>query len=208
MVYFETKKVKFIFFLFFVLLGCKNSKNYVSVFSENEVNKQYCFEEIENRLTKIDGYTYLLEKTEYSSINRHILFKLLRSERKDYLESVFHFFEGSKNVEAYLMGDLENRSIILIGKALGATGIGVEYWNYQFYQLTKNEPVIEFSSLIKSPYSVYIDSIGELKHLEIEDVYPRPANGEDLKLDFIPLQIHVFNGIARKSTIEFHCYPD
>jgi hypothetical protein len=187
------------------LFGCKISSNKGSSYSENGASKMNCFEDIKDTLTKLDCYDQLLKSSSYNRINKNVLFKLVQSENNNYKEQISNFFEGSDNVETYLLGNEENRSLILIGKALGATGIGVGYWNYQYYPLNKNEPVIEFSSIIKTPYSFYIDKKGAIKHIEIEDDYPRPANGEYIKLDYLPILIHVFNKKDKKLTIEFHC---
>lgn len=67
------------------------------------------------------------------------------------------FYEYNVGVEAYKL-KFENEDILIIlGKAAGATGLGVDYWWYECYSKEQQEPIAEFMSLVRSPFSVYWD---------------------------------------------------
>lgn len=192
----------------YILYGCKMGNTDVLPYKENGANNQYCFDEIKDTLTKINDYKNMLKKCNYNLISRTHMFELLSSPNETYQERINKFYEESDSVEAFTMNNNGSLALILIGKALGATGIGVDYWNYQYYSLDKSDLAFEFSSLIRTPYSVYLDTNGEISHIEIEDDFPRPASGEAVQLDYMPLLIHIVTNYKVESTLEFPCkYP-
>jgi hypothetical protein len=119
-------------------------------------------------------------------------------------EQVNKFFEGSHNVETFLVKNKSKEIILLIGKANRATGIGVDYWNYQAFSTEVNEPMLEFPSLIKTPYAIFLNNNGKIGHYQVEDEYPRPVSGE-ANPDYFPLIITVFNGKNKESEITVKC---
>jgi hypothetical protein len=191
-----------LFVLLTVLTGCKSSPQGLP-YSKNRVNERYCFMEIKDTLAKSNNYEAGLGNSDYITIEKTDLLKMLQP-REGYLKSVNDFFDFSIDVEIYLMENGKRSYIILIGKAVGATGIGVDYWNYQCYPI-EGDTVIEFSSLVKTPYSLYIDSNGKINHIEIEDNYPSPASGEEVKLDYISLILNVFKEEVKTTSLNFKC---
>lgn len=196
--------------LFLIIWGCQipNSRNrsYSDVVLSNNldsINKRYCFAQIRDSLIKSDVIT--LAKEEQITYKKVDKAKLLKDRRIKHLsDEVTEFYEFTVFTDSYIMKYQNEELLIMIGQAAGATGIGVDYWNYRCYSLNSDLVIPEFASLVKTPFSVFIDSEGEIGHLEIEDNRPRPAGGEEVKLKYMPLLINVFRG-NKRSAIEFKC---
>ena len=202
MVYFKVKALVVV--LLATIIGCENDSHLLS-YSESGINERYCFGAMRDTLNKFNNYDAELRNSNYHYIKKVDLLKLIRSEKKVYLEQINSFFDFSSDVETYLIENKESRFLILVGGAIGATGIGVAYWNYQIYSLDKSKPVVEFSSLIKTPYSSYVDTKGRACHIEVDDDYPRPAGEIEIKLDYKPILITVFREENKEASINFHC---
>lgn len=196
--------------LFLIILGCQSpnsqNKSYFDVVLPNNldsINKRYCFSQIRDSLIKSNVLN--LAKGEQTTYKKADNVKLLKDRRvKRLSDEVTEFYEFTFFTDSYIMKYQNEELLIMIGQAAGATGIGVDYWNYRCYSLNSDLVIPEFVSLVKTPFSVFIDSEGEIGHLEIEDNRPRPAGGKEVELKYMPLLINVFSG-AKKSTIEFKC---
>jgi hypothetical protein len=172
----------------------------ISIYTE-EKNDKYCFNNIFDSLNKNE----YLDNIRYYKISDK---KSLKNFFKDkyYLKSIENFYEYNSFIENYFFEHSNKKYLILIGQAKGATGIGVNYWNYECILLTERSDIIKFSSLSRTPFSIYLNDKGRLFYLEVLDNYPRPASGEEIKLDYYPVIARLVNengNIINK--IEYDC---
>lgn len=65
------------------------------------------------------------------------------------------FYEVTAFTEAYKLTLKQKHYLLLFGQSAGATGIGVDYKEYECYEYGQKEPIMEFSSLHGSPCSVF-----------------------------------------------------
>jgi hypothetical protein len=163
-------------------------KNMFTVYNkQNKENFKYCFSIILDSLnTKepLDNNKYL-EISESTS-----LYKLYKNHYYDKIIEDFnkyHFF-----TEKYILENSNTKYLILIGQTKGATGIGVNYWNYECFPLNKKDMVIKFSSLSKTPLSIFFNTKNQLRYLTIDDNYPHPASGT-IQLDYYPIISYLYN---------------
>ena len=178
-----------------------------SIYSDDAEKETYCYNAIRDELDSKIGYKLLLKNSSYNRTDKENLLKVLKSNNQS-KEHVNKFFEGSHNVETFLVKNKRKEIILLVGKANGATGIGVDYWNYQNIFVEEDEPMLEFSSLIKTPHSIFINNTGSISHIDVDDNYPRPANGEEVQLDFFPMLVNVFNGNNKEIEFSLKCNPE
>ncbi len=146
---------------------------------------RYCFSFIRDSLEeKINIKSNKIYTIEYS--------KFRKTRNKNSFKKFDEFIEFSSDVEFFLIETNDEHLLVLIGKALGVTGVGDDYWNYCFGKLD-TEKRYEFGSLAKSPFSIFIDELGNLKYIELMDNYPRPANGSVINLDHFPVVVSVYD---------------
>ncbi len=78
------------------------------------------------------------------------------------------FYEVTTFTEAYKLSLNQKHYLLLFGQPAGATGIGVDYKEYECYEYGHKEAILEFSSLHGSPCSVFynIDN-GQIGYWEL-----------------------------------------
>lgn len=120
----------------------------------------------ENIISSIDMGEYHLSSIE-DTINKYINdvsagMPYRKTEKEELLNDysslrnqINEFYEFNIDVEAYILEIKKEKIVILVGKAAGATGLGVDYWWYKCFSEHNQEPVAEFISLAKSPYSIF-----------------------------------------------------
>lgn len=181
------KQVILYLLIIFVSYGCNKRKleikhNKDIILYTSEKNDKYCLKTI---LDSLNEHKYL-DSNKYYNVNKKESIDNFY-EKDYYSKSIDDFYLYNSFVEIYLLENLNAKYLILIGQARGATGIGVDYWNYECLLLTEKSNIIKFSSLSKSPFSIYFNEKEELCYLEVLDNYPRPANGEEIQLDYYPI---------------------
>ncbi|MFV0530507.1 MAG: hypothetical protein ACK5MD_03625 [Flavobacteriales bacterium] len=129
-------------------LECKNN---LSLYERKRVkNDNYCFNTISDSLNKKGA----LNRNKYYEIkNNASLDNFYKNNYYD--ELIKNFYQYNSFVERYILENFNRKYLILIGQAKGATGIGIDYWNYECFLLTKKSDVIKFSSLSKTPLSLF-----------------------------------------------------
>lgn len=197
-----------ILYLFTMMVGfsCNNEppktihKESINLYTE-EKSYKYCFNNIFDSLNK-NEYIYNIKY--YKIIDKESLKNF--SKNKYYLKSIENFYEYNSFIENYFFEHSNKKYLILIGQAKGATGIGVNYWNYECILLTVESDIIKFSSLSKTPLSIFLNDEGRLFYLEVLDNYPRPASGEEIKLDYYPVIARLVNENGKIiNKIEYDC---
>lgn len=121
-------------------------------------------------------------------------------------EEINIFCSFTEKVSFYKFSANNEHYIIAIGKALEATGIGVDYWSYLCYDINQDKVILEFPSLINTPYSIFLKEDGTICHVEVDDNYPRPASGEVPELDHYPVFVALFEGDKEMKHVEYKCY--
>lgn len=160
----------------------------------------YCFNSVFDSLYN----DKVLDYNEYFKIINDSLDEFYK--KTDYTELVQQFYEYTFLNEAYVLRGREHKYLVVIGKSRGATGIGVDYWNYQCYSLEKKSKVIKFASLSKTPRSIFFDKEDNLRFITIDDNYPRPADGQELKLSYYPIIGSLYNEKEEVvKTIDYDC---
>ncbi|MGE9310815.1 hypothetical protein ACLOAU_04195 [Niabella sp. CJ426] len=189
--------------LLIVMSAC-NSNTSLKPYSDESEKQIFCYETIKEDLNRLINYKTVLANSTYYNIDKEGG-SLLLKENKELKEQFNEFFDQNIEVEPFLIKTKNNRILLLIGKAAGATGIGVNYWNYKGYSIDVGSPILDFSSLLKTPYSLYENDKDEVHYIEVDDNYPRPAGGEDINLKYVPVLLRVFNGRAKVLEIETKC---
>lgn len=197
-------KIITIFFLSVTMWACE-SKVHLTPYSIADEKKIYCFQTIKDELEKVTNYNVLLKNSIYSRIGKESALRLLKKNNKAIRDKFAAFFDQNDNVESFVVEYNSKKVIILIGKALGASGIGVDYWNYKVFSIGNDNIIIEFSSLIKTPYSLYLDYDKNINYFEVENDYPRPANNEIADLEYLPVILRVFDNNVKKHEVGFKC---
>ncbi|WP_448607151.1 hypothetical protein [Paenimyroides ceti] len=163
-------------------------------------NDNYCFNDVFDSLYN----EKLLNDNRYFKIVNDSLSDFYK--KTEYTELIQQFCEYTFLNEAYVLKSGVNNYLVLIGKSRGATGIGVDYWNYQCYSLEKKSKAIEFSSLSKTPKSIFFSKENGLHFITIDDNYPRPADGKELKLNYYPIIGSLYNEKEEIiKTIDYNC---
>lgn len=161
----------------------RSKKKELTNVADNKRDK-YCFKIVRNRLK-----THLLDKNKthsyYFIISKEELLQNSVLKEKDYFKSIEKFYQDTFFSESYILEQHDVQYLILIGQSRGATGIGVDYWSYECYGLNDENKIIRFSSLSKTPYSVFFDN-EKLEYITVDDNYPRPASGP-VKLNYYPV---------------------
>jgi hypothetical protein len=191
-----------------IFISCNQSsslKTSDSIKVDHQDSSTYCFEAIRDSLNEIglldieNVTTTYLNKNEKESLS--VLFV-----KNNYRKEVEEFYEYSNKVEAFILTNQRVAYLILIGQAKGATGSGVDYWNYQCFRLSESIQITEFASLSKNPHSIFLNKENNLCYIEILDNYPRPASAR-VELDYTPLVVSVKDAAQNKDIleIEYHC---
>ncbi len=212
MVNFKLKNYIVLLVIVFSISACKKepkiftfdpSKKKELINSGDDKSDKYCFKIVQNQLkvglwnkNKMDSYYFRIQKDE--------LLENTVVRKKDYFKNIEKFYQNTFFSESYILEKKEIQYLILIGQSQGATGIGVEYWNYECYVLSDENKIIRFSSLSKNPYSIFFDD-KKLEYLTIDDNYPRPASGA-VKLNYYPVigSLYSENGTLLKQ-IKYDC---
>ena len=105
----------------------------------------------------------------YDGINYEVISKEDLINSKEFCtKSIDDFYKHTLFSESYLMTHNNNKYLILVGQPAGATGLGTDYWYYECYPVREEVPVLDFSSLIKTPYSLFFDKeVFCLSHIEV-----------------------------------------
>lgn len=105
-------------------------------------------------------YPNLSFDSEYLSLSKDECIELKWME-KDHIEEFYEFTIFTKAYKLKLNG---KQYLVLLGQPAGATGIGVDYKEYECYEFYHKKPILEFSSLQDSPFSLFYnqenDNIG------------------------------------------------
>lgn len=207
-------KIKHIllFFIILFIFGCKKKSDntYINFFNKteltNNIEDSYCFKSIQ-QILKVNTIEKQNKDIHYFRTNKNELFNNPSIKEKAFFESIKSFYENTLFSESYILEKNHEQYLIFIGQSGGATGIGVNYWNYECYNL-KNNNSIRFSSLSKTPYCIFFDH-GKLRYITIDDNYPRPASGEKVELKYYPVVAFLYseNGKQLKN-IKYDCYLD
>lgn len=72
-------------------------------------------------------------------------------------DRVEEFYEFTRYTEAFQLKFGDKDYLILLGQAAGATGTGVDYREYECYEYGNKTPILEFFSLISTPFAVFFD---------------------------------------------------
>jgi len=202
--------ISYTFFLVFIFssFNCKKEilsfderKDLMIPYKHNIIqDDKYCFNGVFDSLYN----DRVLGNNEYLKIITNSLDEFCK--KTDYTEMVQQFYEYTFFNEAYVLKGGGQKYLVLIGKSRGATGIGVDYWNYQFYSLEKKSKIIEFASLSKTPLSIFFDAEDNLYFITIDDNYPRPADGKELELNYYPIIASLYNEKEEIiKTIDYNC---
>ncbi|RUT69476.1 hypothetical protein D0817_14940 [Flavobacterium cupreum] len=212
MVKFKLKKYIISLIIVFSTSACKKesifftfdrSKKIELTNTADNKSDKYCFKIVQNILkaglvnkNETDSYYFRIMKDEL--LQNSII------KEKDYFKSIEKFYQDTFFSESYILEKHNIQYLILIGQSHGATGIGVDYWNYECYILSDGNKIIRFSSLAKTPYSVLFDN-EKLRYIKVDDNYPRPASGI-LSLNYYPVigSLYSENGGLLKQ-IEYDC---
>ncbi len=83
-----------------------------------------------------------------------------------YSREINDFISYSTECSAYICKDKEKKYLIIIGKAIGASGIGHLYWNFIYTDL--KEDIQYRSSLVNTPFSFQLKE-NQVHFVEIND---------------------------------------
>lgn len=182
----------------FSITGCKKKLDNIS-----SMEDEYCFKIIQDSLKTGQSSIYKNDSNCFRIVEDELL-KHATIKEKGYFSSVEKFYQNTFFSESYVLEKKGIQYLILIGQSKGATGIGVNYWNYECYVLNHKNNIIRFSSLAKTPYSIFFDK-GILEYITIDDNYPRPASGV-IKLKYYPVigSLYSENGKLLKE-VEYNC---
>ncbi|WP_374175204.1 hypothetical protein [Flavobacterium tructae] len=191
MVKFKIKNYILLLIIVFYTSACKKESKIFAFdlykkkeLTSDNITDKYCFKIVQNRL-KTDSLGKNRTDYHYFIILKDELLQNSVIKDKDYFTSIQKFYQDTFFSESYILEKHNVQYLILIGQSHGATGIGVEYWNYECYVLSDENKIIRFSSLAKTPYSIFFDN-GKLEYITVDDNYPRPASGV-IKLNYYPV---------------------
>lgn len=179
----------FIIIVFFNSCHKKTNKtliDFISMSSEKQNKNNYCFYAILDSLNKtnyLNNIDFKNQDTRYYKCSQKCVIQNT---------SILKFYEYTNFNEEYVLENSDKKYLILIGKARGATGIGVDYWSYEFYSLDEDIKILEFASLAKTPHSIFFNKNNQLYYITVDDNYPRPA-GSEVKLDYYPVIGSIIN---------------
>lgn len=97
---------------------------------------------------KFPGFSF---DSEYHPMSKDECLKLKWIEKKH----IEDFYEFTAFTKTYKLKLNNKYYLILSGQPAGATGIGVDYKEYECYEFNNSKPILEFSSLQDSPFSVF-----------------------------------------------------
>lgn len=183
--------ISFASFLF-ISFGCNSNKK---ADSERQILKT---EECLNVLKSyISSDTISFCSNEIISNNTHNIYyqfkdiDCLESYLKDndatlkYHKEISEFLDYSDNCSAYICEEKGKKYLIIIGKAIGASGIGHLYWNYMYTDLEKD--INYRSSLVKNPFSFQIMD-NKVHFIEINDNFSIEEYEENETIDLMILK--------------------
>ena len=192
-----------------IVLGCDNPEQRNTQASEvllsndeDSIGHMYCFSQIKDSLEKTGILNLSNDEIIYDEIAKD---DLLNDKKIESLaDQVNEFYEFTFFTVAYKLKYKNQQYLIMIGQAAGATGLGVDYWNYRLYSLDSDVVIPEFSSLVKTPLSFFFNNKGELGYFQFEHSYQRTTNGSTIEHKSIPLLVHIFEN-NKEFTIEYRC---
>jgi hypothetical protein len=176
---------------------------------------EFCFQEIEKRIKNKLSNLGFRGETEYFKFDNQGKFILRPSKEQvtkinlDSIKEMESFAGGVSDNNLYLIRSAQHEYLVMIGQALGASGIGVYYWNYLIVPLDLNKTVIKFGSVSSNPKSIKIDNSGTIYYTQVDqNYYPRPAADSDSELEHFPLIVSLFsyeNGRNKKVEFKYNC---
>ncbi|WP_312769911.1 hypothetical protein [Epilithonimonas sp.] len=206
MVYIKAKKIVFLLLLS-LSTGCKKQNKRTSINTENlslyivaNTDSNYCSATILDSLRKGSTNDKSKNQTLYYNIEKNILLENLNLIQNN-LNNITEFYDLTVLTKSYIMKSEDQEFVILIGQASGATGVGVDYWNYRCYAINNDSFEIKFSSLINSPLSLFIDNDGKVKHIEVEKKFYDYENEERNR----SLIVNLFKDNHKISSSYYNC---
>lgn len=193
-----------------MIAGCNRSEQKIQPFQQvnlykdlDSINKKYCFDAVKDSLIESNVVKLSKQLTTYDKFDKDVL---LNDKRLQHLfRAIEEFDEITVFSGFYLMRHSSSEYLIMIGQAAGATGIGVDYWNYRCYALESDLIITDFHSLVKTPFSFYSDNQNKLHYIIIEGNSSAATPGNEEGVDNTSLRVSLFNTVGIEAVMDFPC---
>lgn len=172
MVYAKVKKVLFFYICFSILSfvacnnaekrneGKKNSSMEDSIVDKKSVN--HTIEEAQDNIPREFSIQQIMNKLQNQISTLEFDSSYSALSKKDCLnlpwinnEHIYEFYEVTLSTKAYKLKLNNKQYLILFGQPAGATGMGVDYKEYECYEYGNDKPTLEFSSLYAGPFAIF-----------------------------------------------------
>lgn len=122
-----------------------HTKNFSRIIAYRELTLQKVMNELQDN---IPGIQY---DSIYCSLSKKEVLNL------DWInkEQIEELYEFTLFTEAYKLKLNDRQYLIIQGEPAGATGIGVDYKQYECFEFGNDKPIFEFSSLYGGPFSLF-----------------------------------------------------